>query len=249
MAGLVKTTGKKQADNVGVGPSTFTFASNVNAGNSVVVSIVHFCSTGSGGKRVASVTAGGTAATKVSEKAFDAFNFCEIWLAQSVAGGTANVSVTFSTGSTDNYITLSAEEWDNFSASATDQTGTGGPTTSSSPSVTSGGATSQADEVAYAAWVNGVGGTVGTITKPGTYTETFQELDASTHEGGAAAYRVLTATGSQTATWTTSGSSPALQWASCMATFKTTGSGGATRPVKMAGPWGGFAGASGGFVG
>jgi hypothetical protein len=47
-------------------------------------------------------------------------------------------------------------------------------------------------------------------------------------------------------TWSWTGSNEA---AASMATFLTSGGGGGSRPVKMVGPWGGFAGSSGGFAG
>ncbi len=72
-------------------------------------------------------------------------------------------------------------------------------------------------------------------------------LDSSPGVGFAhgMAYLVQTSAVAANPTWSWTSSNAA---AAAIASFKDVGGGGATRPVKMAGDWGGFAGAGGGFA-
>jgi hypothetical protein len=64
--------------------------------------------------------------------------------------------------------------------------------------------------------------------------------------GGSHAYLVQGSAGATNPQWNVTNSAASL--CAAIVTFKSDGLGG-TRPVKMVGPWGGFAGSSGGFAG
>jgi hypothetical protein len=212
--GLVQTTGKLQADSVVTSVTFNTWTgSNFTAGNTVILAMVLFTS----GADVSGITISGTAAVKDKEKIDGGgTNRVQIWRASNVAGGNKNIVISgFPAGT---YMTLSAEEWDNFTATPFDQSGTGGPTAgSTAPSATTVGATAQADEVSYACFCD-YGGTNWTSSTPPTgYTETFEEPNGTLHEAGSAAYKVLTATSTETATFTTGA---AMSWIAAIATYK-----------------------------
>ena len=219
---LVQTSGKKQSDAIS-GTVNYTFPGNVTAGNTVIIALSHFSSTAS---EISGITVSGTAAVKDISKTDGTGNFAQVWRASNCAGGSATIAVTF-VGS-GNFINFSAEEWDNISSSPLDQTGTGGATSSAAPSVTSAGATTQADEVVYAVFTDYVGTSWTSSTPPSGYTETYEETNGTAHEAGSAAYRVIASTGSQTATFATGSS---MSWISAMATYKLTGGGGGATPT------------------
>lgn len=209
--GLIQTSGKKLTDASGAGTITYNAAGNFTAGNTVIIALTHYGST-----RISGITVSGTAAVKDAQN-YDATgqNAQEIWRASNVAGGSSAVVITCPAGS---YVVCSFEEWDNITLSSPlDQTGTAGITTSTAPSFAS-GTTTQADEVVYAVYGDtGSGVNWTSSTPPAGYTETFDEPDGTAHEAGSAAYRVISATGAQTATFTTGASIP---WMGCIATYK-----------------------------
>lgn len=212
---VVQSSGLKQTDNFASGP-TYNAASNFTAGNTVIITLVHY---GAGTtNRVTGITVSGTAAVKDSEVSDSGnTNHCEIWRATNIAGGSTTVAITVTAGS-GQYLSCGFEEWDNITTSSPlDQIGSTGNTTSSSPSVTSASATTQADEVVYAAFLDYVGTNWTSSTPPGSYTESWEEPNGTAHEAGSAAYRVVAATGSQTATFTTGSS---MSWIAVMATYK-----------------------------
>lgn len=212
---LVQTSGKKQTDATS-GTVNYAFPGNVTAGNTVIIAMNHFSSVAA---EITGITVSGTTAVKDITKTDGTGNYAQIWRATNCAGGSATIAVTFSGAG--NYISFSAEEWDNITTtSPLDQTGTGGPTSSAAPSVTSTGSTSQADEVVYAVFTDYVGTSWTSSTPPSGYTETYEETNGTVHEAGSAAYRVVAATGSQTATFATGSS---VSWISAMATYKLTG--------------------------
>ena len=221
--GIVQTSTKQVTDN-DTTTTTWNAASNFTAGNTVIVTLVHFAP---GGSRITSLTVSGTTAVKDAEKTDGSTtNHAEIWRASNVAGGSTAVVMTSGAPSS-NYYSGVIQERDDITASPLDQTGTGGPTSSSAPSVTSGGATTQADEVVYAVFCDPVGTNWTSSTPPSGYTELYEESDGTIHEAGSAAYIVVSSTGSQTATFATGAS---ISWIAAMATYKlstgaATGSG------------------------
>ena len=223
--GLVQSSGKKFSDNNTGTSATFNAASNFTAGNTVVITLAHF---NSAANYITGITVSGTAATRSVQKiSADTFNTAEIWIASNVTGGSSAVVVSFASGG--RYITCGIDEWDNITTSTPlDQTGTGGPTGSAAPSVTSAGSTTQADEVVYAVFCDYAGTNWTSSTPPSGYTESWEEPDGTTREAGSGAYKVVAATGSQTATFATGSS---MSWISAMATYKLTGGGGGGTPT------------------
>lgn len=217
--GVVQSTGKLQRSSV-TGLQTFVnaFAAVTTIGNSAIVSIVHY-GAGVANNRITAVSVGGTAGVKDVDKTDAAnLNYVEIWRVSNIAGASRDVTVTLPATS-GQFITLGVEEWDNISlVSPLDQTGTGGPTAgSSAPSATTGGATSQANEVSYAAFCDYVGTNWTSSTPPTGYTASWAETNGTAQEAGSAAYQILSATGTQTATFTTGAS---MSWISVIATYK-----------------------------
>jgi len=223
MSGIVQTSGKKQINSTS-GSTTFTAPSNFTANNSVVIVVSFFANA----SRISGITVSGTAATKVVERLGDAGTYTEIWLAQNIAGGSANVVLSY-TG-IGNYVTCVFDEWDNFSASAGDATGGAGPTSSLAPSATTSGATAQASEVSYAGFTFSDSTILTTITPPAGYAEQFEELDSNSNVGGSAAYKVLSSIVTETATFATNAS---ISWCAAIATFKLSGGGGGGSPLLM----------------
>lgn len=226
---VVQSSGKRQSDAVNLASTvTYNAASNFTAGNTVIITLVHYGATA--GTRVTGITVSGTSAVKDVEKSDAAnLNHVEIWRASSVAGGNTQVIVTGGAQS-GQYLTCGFEEWDNISASPFDQSGTGGETVSANPSATTAGATAQADEVAYAAFVDRVGSSWTSSTPPSGYTESWEEPDGTAHEAGSGAYKVLSAIATETATFTTGAS---ITWHAVIATYKL---GGGATATTLSGP-------------
>lgn len=227
--GMIQSTGKFQSDNVGAGTVTFNFPGNITAGNTVIVTLAVY---NDQTFRISALTASGTSGTRDVDKASaDNANHAEIWRVTSAAGGSTAVAITLPSGV--NYLSGCAEEWDNISTSSPlDQSGTGGPTAgSSAPSATAAGSTSQADTVSYAVFCDYAGTNWTSSTPPSGYTENFEEHDGTAHEAGAGAYKVLSATGTETATFTTGAS---MSWICSLAVYKLTGVGSATREQEGA---------------
>lgn len=216
--GMVQTSGKKVEDAVN-GARTYTMPGNFTANNSGVVTIAHYDGGGLGA--ITGVTIGGTAATLRKRKVDVPTGFirAEVWAAQNIAGGTPNFVVTM-TGTGSQYISCGCEEWDNFAASAFDQSGSA-EGVSTAPSATTDGATAQADEVSYAVFADATtsGSNWGNTTPPTGYTEVWDETDVTLHQGGSAAYKVLSSIVTETATFT-SGTTTLNPWDCVIVTFK-----------------------------
>lgn len=209
LASFVQTTGEKFVTNAGSSPNTITnaFASNVTAGNTVIVFLVCISGQSTG------VTVGGTAATKDVE--FNSTNssayWVSIWRAQNVTGGTRNIVLT-GPGTSGIYYKLSAEEWQNVPASALDQIGSAEVFSTASVSVSTAGATTQANEIVYSCGVDTRDfASADSLSGPKTGTTADWTLTANAGDNGAgtnlvlrAGYKLVTSTGTQTATYTLS---------------------------------------------
>lgn len=226
---VVQSSGLKQTDNFATGP-TYNAASNFTAGNTVIITLVHY---GAGTvNRVTGITVSGTAAVKdIDVTDSGATNHAEIWRASNVAGGSTAVAITVNSGS-GQYLSCGFEEWDDIASSPLDQTGTTGNTVSAAPSVTSASTTTQADEVVYALFLDYAGTNWTSATPPGSYTESWEEPNGTLHEAGSAAYRVISATGVQTATFATGAS---MSWIAAMATYKKAGAASAPKRLTLLG--------------
>jgi hypothetical protein len=224
---LIQSSGLKQTDsaNLGLGV-TYNASSNFTAGNTVIITLVHYGV--AAGIRVTGITVSGTSATKDFEKSDGAnLNHAEIWRATNVTGGSTAVVITANSQS-GQYISCGFDEWDNITSTPVDQSGTAGPTSSASPSATTSSSTTQADEVSYALFIDQVGSNWTSSTAPAGYTESWEEPNGTTHEAGSAAYKVLTATGTETATFTAGAS---LTWMAVIGTYKLNTSPPPSAPV------------------
>lgn len=218
--GVIQTTGKLQRDSVS-GAQTFTnaFPANATAGNTCVLVLTHFTSTAS--SFATGVTIGGTAATRdIRAVSADNANVLEVWRATSVTGGTRDVVVTL-TATAGQFLTCSAEEWDNISTSSPlDASGTGGPTTSSAPSASTSASTTQTPILLYGGFTDYAGTNWTSATPPSGWTETYEEFDGTAHEAGAGGYFVDSgATGTKTGTWATGAS---MSWVAGIVAYKLT---------------------------
>lgn len=84
-----------------------------------------------------------------------------------------------------------------------------------------------------------------THTVGADYTQIFESENGSLHMTGSFEDRIVSSTTTDAADWT---APTTAQWCACVVTYKQAAAAG-TRPVKMAGRWGGYAGYSGGFAG
>jgi hypothetical protein len=181
--------------NATAGPETFTMPGNFTAGNSAVCSISHY---EPASNRIASVSIGGTAATRDAQYLVGGQSL-EIWRADSLAGGSANVVVTYG-GGTGNYISCGCDEWTPFSGvdTATSNTATA---TGANASVSTAAATAQAVEVCYALMMFSDSATPA-VTAPAGWVESWRNNNGTSQEPGFGSYKELSSTGTQTATWT-----------------------------------------------
>ena len=192
---------------------TLTFPSNVTAGNAIIVVV-----NGANGTYSAADTRGNTYAVAATESDGGLALGVAIILALNIAGGADTVTVTLplAPGS------AVAQEWSGLvTSAATDQTAVSDGTTAG-PSPTSGttAATSQASELAIAVMCDNTGLNPETITDPTGWTNIYHQTNGATYDAGAAAYKVLSATGTQVATW---GTGDNVNWVGCIATFKAAG--------------------------
>lgn len=222
MANQVSSSGLKFTDNFANGQS-YTKSGNFVGGNTGIVTLVHY-----GGiptNRVLSVTIGGTAAVKDLDLTDSGgTNHLEIWRATNMAGGVNTFSFTCTVGS-GQYISLGVDEFSGLHATPLGQTGSTSlsGTSSSAPSVSSSAATTETDELVVAAFVDITGTNWTSSTPPGSYAESWEQADGSSHEAGSAAYRVTSTIGTQTATFATGSS---VTYIAGMVTYKNAAGGG-----------------------
>jgi hypothetical protein len=220
-ASLLQTSTLLRTEGSGA-TSNHSYTSNLAAGSLSLVFVGNFPS------GMASVVGTSGAYTKAVGYSDGGDNWCEIWYRANVGGGAETVTFT-PTSTSGNYLTCVMQEWGGMvTASALDQIGSAGALT-----VSTAGATTQASEVAFTISVADQGtANVGWGT-PSLYTLIARENDSNTYTGMQAAYRLLIATGTQTATHTSSG----IPGDSVIATFKVqTGGGSVTlSPPLLAG--------------
>lgn len=213
--GLIQSSGKKQVDSTPTAATTFNAAANFTAGNTVIIDLVHF---GPGSQRITAITVSGTSAVKDSEVTDlgASNNHSEVWRASNIAGGSSAVVIT--TGAAiGQYITCGFEERDDVGENPLDKIGSTTDTTSAAPSVTSAAATNTPDQIVYAGFCDSIGTNWTSATPPTGYTETWEEVDGTTHEAGSGAYKVETTAGSKTALFATGAS---MSWIAAMATYR-----------------------------
>lgn len=191
--------------------------SSVTAGNALIVLVSYF-SSGTDGAITVSDNRGNTWTTRVAAQTGNGQSRIAICEALNVAGGATTITVT-SSGTGDQYITADAVEVASLpAASAFDvsATNTGASTT---PSTGTTAATAQADEIAFAVFGTESSGGMAT---PTDYTNLDLNNDNSVYQPISACYRILTATGAQSASFTAG----MVSWVGGIATYKAAAGGG-----------------------
>ena len=208
------------------GTTTYTFTASFTftAGSDAILKLVSYDDNGT---FLTGATIGGTTATRDAylEKFSVSSNSIHIFRAQNIAGGTANVVVSFTNAAGTHYITGNVEEYASgvFLNPAVDggtaNTATG---TSAAPSVSTAATTSQANTSIHAVTLPNTGIANNNITGPTGWTVSWTEQDSAIHEAGRGAYIDETTTGTKTATFgMTSGS-----WGAIIVAYKLAGGGG-----------------------
>lgn len=210
----VNSSGKLQVDNVSA-TQTLNAGFTFTAGRDAFASFAHYAT---GGATIASVTIGGTAATRDIRATTGGQVNTEIWRAQNIVGGTSDVVIAF-TGGTDHYFSLSVEEYaagvfiNPALDSGTENSASGNST---SPGATTAISTSQADTHVYGAFSTNTGSSNNNITGPTSGTSAWVEQNSSAHQGGAGGYRTESSTGSKSMGWTMDSG----QWVAVVAAYK-----------------------------
>jgi hypothetical protein len=224
MATPTNTSGKLQVTAGSGTTQTLNAGFTFTAGRQAVL-VGSFYSSNSG---PTAVTIGGTAATK--RVGVGSGDTSEIWevLGGGVAGGTANVVLTFPGGTIDEYCTFGVDEW--AASSLTYDTSTSNTKQSSavtSESISTGAALSTTSSIVYSC-INPHGiNSPCAITPPGSWTETFDEPDNSL-EGGWGGWHEETTTGIKTAAYSLASSN---NTDSTIAGYILSGGGGGGSPT------------------
>ncbi len=149
-----------------------------------------------------------------------------IYVAENIGtpSGTFTLTIT-NTQASGNYIAAIASEVSGLAASgAADQTATGTAADASLATAGPTGTTVQADELVFAAMQMASASTDIGVGPPASYTEVLVEQNAAMSDGHEVAYRILSATGTQTVIWTY-GSSGQVGWSAALLTLKGAASG------------------------
>ena len=173
---------------------------------------------------------GGATWSQVADSGFangSGFHKAVLWKGENATGGATTVTLT-SGNSTGNYIAWSVSEYSGILTSASqDQTVTAISTTAVTTSASgSTGTTTQADELVVACGSFSENDVNLNITTPTTgYTNRARENDASTIQGQDFSDKIVSSTGTQSASWTHDSAITGV----IVATFKASaGGGGAT---------------------
>lgn len=183
------------------------------------------------GQSITGVTIGGTVATKDVERSkIDSSDSSgSIWRATNMAGGTDEIELTYS-GGTDNYTSLSVEEWDH-TLTPNPGTANSAEAFSNSPSVSTAAATTVANTIVYGLVVPTDGSTTQGLAGPTGWTEAWTEQDNSNHQAGRGAWIEETTTGTKTAAFTRSAANP---WGAAIIAYELSPPGGASSlPPKI----------------
>lgn len=204
--------------------STFSLTTTPTAGNLIVIPLLVFAAGLS-----QTVTVGGQSASRVSSAVYDGTNFIstELWYILNYSGSSNSTVITYfnaaGQGGLGNFPLCSVAEFSSAGGVAVDQV----PTTTTgagaaAPTITS-GTTTQASELVVAIVSNLTGNT--TITNASGYATPalFNDGDWNNDTSGACSYKIVSAVGTQTATW---GFSPVQSYRALMATFMDAGGGG-----------------------
>lgn len=212
---LVQTTAQLRTQESGAS-SNLAFGSNVTAGSALFLYVGNYPS------GISSVSdSQGNTWQKADGVGDGGINFGEVWYALNAAAGATTITIS-PTSTSGNYLTAWAQEWSGVQTSgALDRTGTATNTNTVSTSL----ATQQADELLLTVAVADTGAANINWGTPTDYTLVGRENDSNNYTGLQAAYRVVAATGTQSATHTVSGIATSAVDA-VIATFRLASSGG-----------------------
>lgn len=157
--------------------------------------------------------------------------------------GTFTVTFTHAAGSS-NYSIITIQEVNQ--AITLDKTASTTTTVAGVTTVT-GAALSSTDELIAAAYTEDSNRGDSALTCTPGYTSTMLEKDSLNHISASGDFKIVAVASAPSAIYTVSTTS-FIDAVAVLATFQPAG-GAASRPVKMAGEWGGFAGTGGGFAG
>ena len=196
---LLQTSGLYQS-NAASGPITITMPQSFSKNSTAIMTLVNYDSGGS--NRVASINVGGTLANRDMDSGSTPI-LCQIWRATNLTGDNT-VVVTYTGGST-NYISISIEEWDK--PLYLDRSNTITSQYTSTPTLSTPGASIASKGIAYAVYNETSGTTVTSSAPPTGWTETWQFVGGTSAMQGSGAYKVLSSNASVTATFTTGATS------------------------------------------
>lgn len=214
---VVQAIPKGNLDGIGSGSSTVTAPGSFTAGNTGIVTFVHWSDAGApGSMRITGVTIGGTAATKrIEQDTSDSDGHTEIWIATNMTGGTANIVFTYTGGGGNNYVSYGGLELSGMSATPNDLTGTLAETSTATPGITH-GTLAQSVEIIIITMHN-YGADLSSVTPPTGYTSIFTELASTGHESGFSAYKITSSNAGGTPQFTLNAARPC---SGVLATFK-----------------------------
>jgi len=142
-----------------------------------------------------------------------------VWSRQNIGAPSGTFTITFTASAGTPGITMGAIAVRSAATSgALDKTKTA-TGSSTAPATGDSDATTQADEIVVAGFgeINTTGSTQ-TVTDPSGYTVIFNEGEAASYIVSGGAYKILTATGAQSASWSVTGA--AAPWGAILATYK-----------------------------
>ena len=139
-----------------------------------------------------------------------------IFYAMNVAAGTTTITMDFGTGF---YVSGAASEFSGLATTSTLDVQADNSAASTTPTSGTTGATAQADELILVSCAVSENNTNVSLDVPATtgYTSLFVEQNSSAHIGHASDYKIVGATGTQSAAWGTLAGS--FTWAGKIATF------------------------------
>jgi hypothetical protein len=211
------TTAVKQVTMAGGTTDTQTHTGNFTAGRTAILTLSHF-NGNTPVSRIASVTIGGTAAVRDTQTPSPTSTFVyETWRATNMVGGTPNIEVTTEASASNHFLTYAVTQVGALSLTPVDSpTKAYNTGTSVSPSISMGSTGAQANEIAFAGFTWSDSGD-STITAPSGWTEAWQHTNGTTDMPGACAYKILSSTNIDTASWTLG---TAWTWYTSIVTYK-----------------------------
>lgn len=219
---LGQTVGKQVFDDVGAS-SSFSFGTGPAVGSTVVVA---FWGWHAAGYDASSVTDNQGNSYSLIKPTGAGHSMGVIAFAANVASsGTFTITINHASG-TGNYVVATAAEFTGLASSPADQSATASdPGPQANDATVTSGATTQADEVVVAVAAVAVSGSTNiAITTPAGFTNLAVEQNHNAHCGGSADFKIVAATGAQTAAWSHNdvGSSADDGWTAAVLTLKAT---------------------------